>query len=54
MKAEQLKEIKKLIASQIRSTEQEITELIELTKPITLDNSIGKPGETNSGESTFI
>lgn len=42
MKAEELKELKKLIASQIQSTEQEITELIELIKPITLDNSIGR------------
>lgn len=42
MKAEELNELKELITSQIQSTEQEITELIELTKPITLDNSIGR------------
>ncbi|TVQ06552.1 MAG: TraR/DksA family transcriptional regulator [Balneolaceae bacterium] len=42
MKTEELEEIKKLIDSQIGSTEQEIRELTELTQPITLDNSIGR------------
>ena len=36
------KELKEIIDSQIHSTKEEIEELKELTKPITLDNSIGR------------
>ena len=35
-------ELKSIIDEQIESTKEEIIELIELTKPITLDNSIGR------------
>jgi len=35
-------EIIKIIHEQIESTKEEIEELIELTKPISLDNSIGR------------
>jgi len=35
-------EIIKIIHEQIESTKEEIKELIELTKPISLDNSIGR------------
>jgi DnaK suppressor protein len=35
-------ELKTIIDNQIESIREEITELIELTKPITLDNSIGR------------
>jgi len=35
-------ELKSIIDTQIQSTKEEIIELIELTKPITLDNSIGR------------
>ena len=34
--------LKSIIDEQIESTKEEIIELIELTKPITLDNSIGR------------
>jgi len=36
------KEIKKIIDEQFISIEEEITELIELTKPVSLDASIGR------------
>lgn len=36
------KELKKLIDDQIESIKEEIIELTELTKPISLDNSIGR------------
>lgn len=36
------KELKTIINSQLTSTREEIEELIELTKPISLDNSIGR------------
>lgn len=36
------KELETIIDSQIESTKKEIEELIELTKPISLDNSIGR------------
>ncbi len=36
------KELETIIHSQIESTKEEIEELIELTKPISLDNSIGR------------
>jgi len=35
-------ELIKIIHEQIKSTKEEIEELIELTKPISLDNSIGR------------
>jgi len=35
-------ELKTIIDSQIQSAKEEIIELIELTKPIKLDNSIGR------------
>ncbi|MFO7800111.1 MAG: TraR/DksA C4-type zinc finger protein [Rhodohalobacter sp.] len=35
-------ELIKIIHEQIESTKEEIEELIELTKPISLDNSIGR------------
>lgn len=35
-------ELETIIDSQIESTKEEIEELIELTKPISLDNSIGR------------
>lgn len=42
MTSNDLNELKKLIDSQIESTKQEIEELTELTRPISLDNSIGR------------
>jgi len=35
-------ELIRIIHEQIKSTKEEIEELIELTKPISLDNSIGR------------
>lgn len=42
MNKEETEFIKNLIIDQINSTEKEIIELIELTKPISLDASIGR------------
>lgn len=42
MTATERKELESLIHSQIESTQKEIEELTELTKPISLDNSIGR------------
>ncbi|MEX0945314.1 MAG: TraR/DksA C4-type zinc finger protein [Balneolaceae bacterium] len=42
MNKEETELIKNLIIDQINSTEKEIIELIELTKPISLDASIGR------------
>lgn len=36
------KELESIIISQLASTREEIEELIELTQPISLDNSIGR------------
>jgi len=36
------KELEQIIESDIESTKKEIEELVELTQPITLDNSIGR------------
>jgi DnaK suppressor protein len=42
MTEKEKKELKKLIDDQIESIKEEIIELTELTKPISLDNSIGR------------
>lgn len=42
MKSTELAEIRQLIDGQIKSVSEEITELIELTKPVSLDASIGR------------
>jgi len=42
MTPEELTEIRQIIEDQIASVEEEITELIELTKPVSLDASIGR------------
>jgi len=42
MTDQEKEELKSIIDEQIESTKEEIIELIELTKPITLDNSIGR------------
>jgi len=42
MTNQEKEELKTVIDRQIQSTREEIIELIELTKPITLDNSIGR------------
>ena len=38
----ELKELEQIIESDIESTKKEIEELVVLTQPITLDNSIGR------------
>lgn len=42
MTAEERKKLLTLIENQIRDTHEEITELVELTKPVSLDASIGR------------
>lgn len=42
MKQEELSEIKQIISDHIASAHEEIKELIELTKPVSLDASIGR------------
>lgn len=42
MNETQQRELETIIDSQIKSTKEEIEALIELTKPISLDNSIGR------------
>ena len=42
MTSGELKEIKQIIEEQIQSVNEEITELAELTKPVSLDASIGR------------
>jgi DnaK suppressor protein len=42
MKAEEKKKLLTLIENQIRDTKAEISELVELTKPVSLDASIGR------------
>ena len=42
MTESELKELEQIIESDIESTKKEIEELVELTQPITLDNSIGR------------
>jgi DnaK suppressor protein len=42
MTNQEKEELKTIIDCQIESIREEITELTELTKPITLDNSIGR------------
>lgn len=42
MTSSELNEIQQIIREQIQASEEEITELIELTKPVSLDASIGR------------
>jgi DnaK suppressor protein len=42
MTESELRELEQIIESDIESTKKEIEELVELTQPIALDNSIGR------------